>query len=354
MNEQEIIYLALENLQKNVQIQGKWEAFDHGEPDGQIILDIADQPVRFYVEIKKELRNHDLQQMTAFNQQYKPFMVVATRLFPKIKEELRLNNIAYLEANGNLFLKNKDTTLWIDTNKPLKTYEKTGNRAFTKTGLKVMFLFLLDETWINRPYRQIAGHTGTGIGNITNIIKGLKQEGFLLPLAKNEYKLNNKRELLNKWVTAYDLKLKPTIKMGTFRFLKEEDFTNWKNLPIRNGKTWWGGEPAGDLLTFYLRPAELTLYTTETRNDLIKNYRLIPDDTGNVQIYQKFWQYDNGNDNVVPPLLVYTDLMNKGDRRCTETAQKIYDEFLQSELPIGLRPMGFGLQRLALLFRSLI
>ncbi|MBS0647003.1 MAG: hypothetical protein JSR97_10510, partial [Verrucomicrobia bacterium] len=28
----------------------------------------------------------------------------------------------------------------------------------------------------------------------------------------------------------------------------------------------------------------------------------------------------------------YTDLMNKGDRRCTETAQKIYDEFLQNKL----------------------
>ncbi|MBS1754423.1 MAG: hypothetical protein JST34_10295, partial [Bacteroidetes bacterium] len=89
MNEQEIIHLALENLQKNAQIQGKWEAFDHREPDGQVILDIDDQPVRYYVEIKNELRNHHLQQITAFNQQYNPLMVVATRLFPKIKEELR-------------------------------------------------------------------------------------------------------------------------------------------------------------------------------------------------------------------------------------------------------------------------
>jgi hypothetical protein len=332
MNEQEIIHLALENLQKNAQIQGKWEAFDQREPDGQVILDIYDQPVRYYVEIKNELRNHQLQQITAFNQQYNPLMVVATRLFPKIKEELRHNNIAYLEANGNIFLKNKDTTLWIDTNKPVETDEKTGSRAFTKTGLKVVFLFLLDETWINVPYRQITEHTGTGIGNITNIIKGLKQDGFLLPLAKNEYKLINKKELLNKWVAAYELRLKPTIKIGTFRFLKEEDFTNWKNLPLQNGKTRWGGEPAGDLFTNYLHPAELTLYTTETRNDLIKNYRLIPDVKGNVQAYQKFWQYDEVNDNVVPPLLVYTDLMNKGDRRCTETAQKIYNEFLQNKL----------------------
>ncbi|NCU04694.1 MAG: hypothetical protein GXC73_11975 [Chitinophagaceae bacterium] len=332
MNEQEIIHLALENLQKNTQIQGKWEAHDHQETDGQLILNIDDQHIRYYVEIKNELRNHQIQQMIAFNQYHKPLMVVAPRLFPKIKEELRHNNIAYLEANGNIFMKNKETTLWIDTNKPFEGDKKTGTRAFTKTGLKVVFQFLINEDWIHRPYRQIAEQTGTGIGNITNIITGLKQDGFLLPIAKNEYKLTNKKELLNKWIVAYDMRLKPTLKIGTFRFLKEEDFINWKRLPIRNGKTWWGGEPAGDLFTNFLRPVELTLYTTETRNELIKNYRLIPDDKGNVKAYQKFWQYDEVNDNVVPPLLVYADLMNSNDRRCTETAQKIYDEFLQNKL----------------------
>jgi len=332
MNEQEIINLALENLQKNTQIKGKWKAFDHKEPDGQLILDVDNQNTRYYVEIKNELRNHQLQQIMAFNRAYTPLMVVATRLFPKIKEELRHNNIAYLEANGNIFLKNKETTLWIDTNKPIETTNKTGSRAFTKTGLKVVFQFLIDENWVNRPYRQIAEQTGTGIGNITNIITGLKQDGFLLPIAKNEYKLNNKRELLNKWIAAYDMRLKPTLKVGTFRFLKEYDFTNWKNLPIQNGKTWWGGEPAADLITNFLRPAELTLYTTETRNELIKNYRLIPDEKGNIKIFNKFWQPEEGYDNVTPVLLVYADLINTNERRCIETAQKIYDEFLQNKL----------------------
>ncbi len=332
MNEQEIIHLALENLQKNTRIQGKWEAFDNPEPDGQLILEIDNQPLRYNVEIKNELRNHHLQQITAYNRKYNPFMLVATRLFPKIKEELRHNNIAYMEANGNIFLRNKKTTLWIDSNKPVETVKKTGSRAFTKTGLKVVFQFMIDENWVNRPYRQIAEQTGTGIGNITNIIKGLNQDGFLLPIAKNEYKLNNKKELLNKWIAAYDMRLKPTLKVGTFRFLKEADFNNWKNIPIQNGKTWWGGEPAGDLITNFLRPAELTLYTTETRNELIKNYRLIPDDKGNIKIFNKFWQPEEGYDNVTPVLLVYADLINTNDRRCTETAQKIYDEFLQNKL----------------------
>ncbi len=332
MNEQEIIHLALENLQKNTQIQGKWEAFDHKEPDGQLILDMDNRHIKYFVEIKNEWRNHHLQQIMAIKQAYTPLMVVAARLFPKIKEELRHNDIAYLEANGNIFLRNNGATVWIDTNKPIETDKKTGSRAFTKTGLKVVFQFLIDETWLHRTYRQIAEQTGTGIGNITNIIKGLTQDGFLLPIAKNEYKLNNKKELLNKWVAAYDMRLKPTLKIGTFRFLREADFNNWKNLPIQNGKTWWGGEPAADLITNYLRPAELTMYTTETRNELIKNYRLVPDEKGNIKIFKKFWQPEEGYQNVTPLLLVYADLINTNDRRCTETAQKIYNEFLQNKL----------------------
>lgn len=332
MTEQEIIHKALDNLQINTKIQGEWKTTAQRNLDGQLMLNVNNHHLRFFVEIKNELRNHHLQKIMALNKDYAPLMVVAIRLFPKIKEELRFNNIAYLEANGNIFLKQKETTLWIDTNKPVEVDKKTDSRAFTKTGLKVVFQFLVDETWINRPYRQIAEQTGTGIGNITNIITGLKQEGFLLQVAKNDLKLNNKKDLLNKWITAYERRLKPTLKIGTFRFLKNEDFTNWKKLPIQNGKTWWGGEPAGDLLTNYLRPAELTLYTIETRNDLIKNYRLIPDEKGNVKAYKKFWQYDEVDYDIVPPLLIYADLINTNDRRCIETAQKIYDELLQNNL----------------------
>lgn len=330
MTKQEIIYKALENLQKNAHIEAEWEGFTQKELDGQAIFHIDHQQLKYYVEIKNELRNHQLQQIIGFANQHKPFMVAATRLYPKIKEELRQNDIAYIEANGNIYLKNGKTLLWIDANKPIETQTENVNRAFTKTGLKVVFQFLLDEAFVNRPYRTIAELTETGIGNITNIIKGLKQDGFLLTIAKNKYQFDNKPGLLKKWLAAYDVRLKPTLKLGTFRFLKAEDFNNWKNLQL-NGETKWGGEPAGDLFTNYLKPAELTLYTTETRNDLIKNYRIIPDEKGNIKVFKKFWQADERNDNVVPPLLAYTDLMNTNDRRCIETAQKLYEQYLQDK-----------------------
>jgi hypothetical protein len=162
-------------------------------------------------------------------------------------------------------------------------------------------------------------------------MNGLKELNFLIEVRKNEYRLNNEKELLGKWMAAYEERLKPALLMGTFRFLTENDFLNWKNLEIDTARTKWGGEPAGDIYTNYLRPQILTLYTDESRNELVKNYRLIPDEKGNVYVYKKFWHVDDGNTNVVPPLLAYTDLINTNDRRCTETAQRIYDEFLQNK-----------------------
>lgn len=64
-------------------------------------------------------------------------------------------------------------------------------------------------------------------------------------------------------------------------------------------KTWWGSEPAGDILTNYLKPGELTPYTLESRNELIKHYRLIPDKEGKVKVYQKFWVDDEVKGNLI-------------------------------------------------------
>jgi hypothetical protein len=332
MNQKEILHLALENLQRQTTIKAIWKPLGplHPDtPDGKLILMINDKEITYYVDIKKEWRNHQLPQIIHFNRKFQPFMVIAPQLFPKIREELRRTNVAYLEANGNVFLKADDILIWIDVNKPIQINKKTGNRAFTKTGLKVVFQFLTDEQWINKPYRQIAAQTNTGIGNITNIINGLKQEDFLLTIDRNTYRLNNKKRLLDQWTEAYELHLKPDLKVGTFRFQRENDFNQWEKLPLRKGKTYWGGEPGGDLLTHYLRPAELTLYTSEVKNDLIKNYRLVPDEKGRVRIYNKFWVNGDGNKQIAPPLLVYADLINTGDQRCVETAKKVYEQYLQ-------------------------
>ena len=332
MSPQEIIHNALSNIQTKANITAKWiDTVNKKGINGELKLEIENHTIRLFTDIKTEIRTIHLEKLEELAKEYHPFIVVAQRIFPKIKEELRNRNIAYLEANGNIYLKMKGVYLWLETNNPIEIKEKTTNRAFTKTGLKVVYQFLINEAWINYTYRQIAEQTNTGIGNVNNIFTGLKQAGYILQLNKEEYKLENKNKLLEKWIMEYEKRLKPILAIGTFRFLKEEDFYNWKKVHLQKDKTCWGGEPAGDLYTNYLRPEELTIYTTETRGDLMKNYHLVPDNNGNVKVFKKFWEREEIESNIVHPLLAYADLINEGDRRCTETAQKIYDEYLQDK-----------------------
>ncbi len=332
MNNQEIVQYALANLQKTGKIEAKWLDNAPNEVlDGTIALTLNDRTIKLGTEIKKELRNIHLPKLEALAKEYHPFMIVAQSIFPKIKQELRNRNIAYLEANGNVYLNEKETFLWLDVNEPITIKQKTTNRAFTKTGLKVVYQFLLDDAWVNKTYREIAEKTDTGIGNITNIFNGLKDDGFLIPLTKDTYILEDNKRLLEKWIMAYEKKLKPNLAIGTYRFADNDTFFNWKDIKLKQGQTLWGGEPAGDIFTNYLRPEELTLYTTEPRNKLMKNYRLVPDEGGNVKIYKKFWNDNTQKEDAVHPLLAYADLIMKGDRKCTETAEKIYNEYLQDK-----------------------
>lgn len=332
MNEQYIIQNAIHNLHKD-EIRAEWtDTANDNFIDGKLTLHMKHHPaVVLNVEVKKELRGMHLNSIENKAHNKAPYMIVADRIFPKIKQELKERQINYLEASGNMFLLMDGLYINIDGRKNEAAVPTSGNRAFTKTGLQVIYQFLIDEEWVNRPYREIAERTGTGLGNINNIFNGLAQEGYLLQLTKNEQKLENKKQLLEKWILEYEKRLKPTLNIGTFRFLKEEDFYDWKKILLKNQKTYWGGEPAGALYTEYLCPEELTIYTAEEWNDLIRHYRLVPDKNGNVKVFKKFWKHDIVNENVVHPLLAYADLISKGDRRCTETAQRIYDEYLQDK-----------------------
>lgn len=331
MEQTTIIQKAIGQLEHNMGILLKWYNKRSDELDGKIEFRYNKKKYEAYVEVKKELRNHQLPTLFKLKKKYHPLMVVAEYIFPKIKEVLREQNIAYLETNGNIYFKEGDLLLWLDGQKGIPVEHANAGRAFTKTGLKLIFHFLLDDNLVNLTYREIAGKTGVGFGNINVIVNDLKQQGFLIQKNQEEYKLVNKKELLEKWMIGYQDKLKPALLIGTFRFVKEDEYNNWPKLAFKEDKTWWGGEPAADILTNYLRPEEFTIYTEEKRMDLIKNYKLIPDENGKIKVFQKFWQNEDAGNKVIPPVLVYVDLMNTGDGRCIETAQKIYEKYLQNK-----------------------
>jgi len=330
MKEREIVELALENLANHTGILGNWRPKATQFMDGLLKIRLDNKYFTFNTEIKNEFRNHHLHKILDLAKQYEPFMVVATYIQDGIKETLRKNHIAYLEANGNLFADIENKLVWVETQKARPISKDKTNRAFTATGLKVTFHFLLDEQLINKTYREIAETVDVSLGNINYVIHGLKQEGFLIKLTKDIYKLTRKKELLMKWIEAYHQYLKPKLKIGVFKFVDNEALFQWKEIRLKKGETFWGGEPAGDLLTNYLQPSEFTLYTNEGRQEIMKNYKVLPAENGNVFVYKKFWKF-KVNGQTVPEILVYADLIDAAERRKQETAQKIYEQYLQNK-----------------------
>ena len=330
MEERLIIEKALENLEKRTQVKATWQRGD-GLVDAEIHFTYNHEAYHIPVEIKAEVRAHQLGKLFDLKKKLKKVMVVAEYIYPRLKEELRTEGVAYMETNGNIFIKEGNLFLWVDNLKAERKDVGVTGRAFAKTGLKLLFQLLLDEDLLNMTYREIAQRTGVGFGNINFILTDLKEQGFLVPINKDTYKFARKAQLLQKWVQAYNEKLKPALEIGTFHFANKNHYFNWKMIDLQPGATFWGGEPAGGILTNYLQPEQYTLYTTENRGDLMKKYQLVPDKEGDVKVYLKFWNFTGDVLDTVPPLLVYTDLMNSNNRRCIETAEKIYNDYLQAK-----------------------
>lgn len=270
----EIIHIALERLRKITGLEANW--IENGPLDGMLDIKVNGQQYTYDVEVKGELRNHQLQNIEEQFNQNIDFMLFARHIFPKIKEELRKMEIPYLEA-------------------------------------------------INLTQRELAEHTKVGLGTIPLVIEGLKETGYLIPLNNKTHIWENRKGLLERWITAYATELRP--KLEKERYTLKGD---WQEIRFDPQKTVWGGEPAADILTNYLRPEKFILYTKENRMDLIKKYKLMPDKNGEIEVLDMFW--GQADEKTAPPLLVYADLKLEGGKRNNETAEKIYHAYIEPNL----------------------
>ncbi|HRW84486.1 MAG TPA: type IV toxin-antitoxin system AbiEi family antitoxin, partial [Bacteroidales bacterium] len=317
--ENRLIYTVTEEILKEHNINALWTEPDTKDLDGILTITYKGIKQKFYVEIKKELRNYQLDQIFRQTVTYSPLLVIAETIFPNIRNLLKEHKIGYIDLNGNMNIEADNFLLRIEgSNKKYLHREKRG-RAFTKAGLKAILLFFYNEEKINDTYREIAKNSGIAVGSVKLILDGLIEEGFVLRKNDKELKLTNKKDLLLKWITCYNEKLKPNLLLGNFNFMKVDDFKNWKELKIDREDTFWGGEAAGNIYTGYLLPQTLTLYTNEKKLDLIKKHRLIPDDNGNIIVFERFWRFGQERGIVVPPIIAYADLLETNDRRCIET-----------------------------------
>jgi len=267
----------------------------------------------------------------------RPTLLITDYLTPPVADALREQQQQFADAAGNAFLTGPGLYVYVTGGRPkARMVAGKGGGTITNNGLKILFALLCDPALAQAPQRTLAAAANVALGAVPGGLQDLQGAGDVMVLNKRRRFRGTKR-LLDEWAQGYARRLRPKTLVATYT---TERFDTWKEWPVDPAHVRWGGEPAAALLTNYLRPGVLTLYTDGLPPRLMVDQRLIREDRPAAQRYlevrRPFWGaplHVQARPDVVPPVLVYADLLATGDGRCIETAQMLYEDHLAQLLP---------------------
>lgn len=292
--------------------------------DAAVELKVGGKTLAYGVEVKRNLRPQALAHaLYQLNRQKGKALLVADYITPPMAEQLREAEVQFIDTAGNAYLKDPRFYVWVKGQKPIEApmaAQPTG-RAFQRTGLQVLFVLLCRPAAVNLPYRELAELAGVAHGTVGWVMPELPKLGFVVEVNKKR-RLHNGERLLRQWVDAYIRRLRPRLTLGKYR---AQDLKWVEDVDAANYGYQMGGEPAAARITHNLRPGTATFYGTQVNTRLLADYRLRPDPGGEVEIAERFWNFD-GEQALVPDVLVYADLIATGDARCQDIADELYGD----------------------------
>lgn len=322
----DFVYEAIASLEDTIGIP---IAIESDRETYDVVLQINNET--FYCIAKKNAKNANYGTIKSALKDInhsKNNIVIADYLTKKTAKELQQNSINYLDTSGNAFIKTDNFFVSIEGKKTKINKKTNQTRAFQEAGLKLLLLLISNPETLQFSYRELAEKTAIALGSVSNIFKELEENHYLLK-TKNKRVLKNQDEIIERWVIAYNELLKPRSFRKKMRALGNE--FNVNNIITNSDvKLYFGGEPAGQLLTGHLKPQDYIIYSNEETSRVAKELKLVPDETGSIELYNKFWT-DNlhlKNEYTAPPLVVYADLLGTGNNRNIETAKIILENGL--------------------------
>ena len=331
---EEIFQLAAEAFEKNIPLQNGIEILEQYprlrtniRADRLLQMVVHGKELRYYAEIKAHATKAQrlLLQLNRQDLEY-PIFLVTRHINTETAEELKKNNIEFIDTAGNAFINNPPVYIFIKGNRPPEIMAQPPvKRAFKPAGLKMIFGFLCNPGLEDKTYREIAAVTGIALGTVGWIMNELKELGFVIDMGKHGLRLTRKEDLVQRWVVAFPEQLRPKQILGRYRGLPNW----WQQKMLAPLQAQWGGEIAAEKMTHYLKPELITIYTgAKHLNQLLHENRLKTDITGDVEILERFWKVPPKQqpEELVPPLLVYADLLATGNQRNLETAKMIYEQ----------------------------
>lgn len=325
-----ILKFAIEAFKKSCGLQMRIGKVQY--PAGDLKIDavlkmkVQQKELKFAVEIKSVMNSSVIGFMLHHKNEFpNAQLLVSNYVNPTMAERLKGNEINFIDTAGNSYINIPPVFIFVKGNKPPRSQTISAKgKAFTPSGLKMIYALLCDEKLLNRPYRSMAKASCIALGTVSRVIDNLKELGFVIDMGVRGKKFANRDVLFNRWCMDYAEKLKPKLLLGRF----EGPYDFWKKSSLEPSHGQWGGEVAALKLTKYLRPQNVIIYAREEKlRDILLQNKLKRTEKGNVEIYKIFWPIDDKLDkSVVHPFIIYSDLLEINNQRTIETAKMIYDK----------------------------
>jgi hypothetical protein len=260
-----------------------------------------------------------------------PTLVVSGYIPKVITREYANAGVNYLDKAGNCFISYENLRIIIEGKKIEKGAQVYQSRAFQEAGIRIIFQLLNDPSTLTLTYRELAELAEVSLGSVGSVIRELIDLDFVFEAEKRRI-LKNTPVLLDRWITAYHDVLRPRLVLKRMRFTTAEQQYEWDSIPLQpaDNVILWGGEPAASLLTNYLTPEKFALYTKGSWQEVMRALKLAPVENGDIEVLEIFWKEKERHREkyIVPPLLIYADLMASRLGRNIETAKIIRDHEL--------------------------
>jgi hypothetical protein len=310
-------------------------------PDAVIEIEEGGRRVQLFAEVKAVDRAVAL---AAVKHRLEPYGAKGVLVAPYLTAELAQHcrerlDLQFIDTAGNAYLRTPGLYVFVQGERPQRPTAQTMTGARgrgTATTLRATFVLLCRPDLLNAPYREIAEAAGIGLGTVGGAFLDLERRGYLTtdPQRRNRHLLEPTR-LLDEWVTTFPIRLRPKLDPRRFR---APDPGWWDKARLPDGAR-WGGEVAAAKLTDYLKPAAATIYLEPAKardalDRLVQEHRLRADPQGQVEILEAFWKLPGADaaPDLVPPLLVYADLMATLDPRNLEVAKRIRERYIEHAL----------------------
>lgn len=297
----------------------------------------------FLVEVKGALKRPIPAHLLYLKEVAKiPILLMSKYVNPSIANDLKKNEINYIDSRGNsyIYIPGK-IYVEVQGKKPRGIKEKKTTVVFQPKGLQLLYILLINDNAVNSTYRVLAEDVGISLDRISLGFTELKEKGFIRKISKEKYRIKNKKELFEQWIINYKDRLRPKLILGSYKAppsIWDRILENMHTFFRSNLQPWAvGGSYGADLLIHYYAGKSLELWIRpENLAELTKSLKILPAEKSNITFFNLFspsviGDFEDIQFPVCHPLLIYAELLYRGQDRDIETAKIIYKKYLEKK-----------------------